>query len=698
MQRINGPGAVNQRFSSGNPFTSQPATVVTPEWANAVQEEIARAIENAGLTLDPENEEQLTLAMQLQGGFGAPERAGLTAPAGLMNQPGAVAGARAAIPLFDLSGLWICGNSIERPYSAAGLAGPGTPPPACLTAAEFAAGVGSIDVQSLPGVVSPGVGFTFTVTGSGTVYTVSSITNYDFDAATCTINFTPNLAALALINSDVAFRTLVDNGAGYSPGATVIHIDGLIGRASMVGCRIKFAGHANVYTITSQTPWVTPGDCDVTISPALATAITDNEVVTVSQVFGTGGKPRGCELAAAYSSGVGTITVQKLPGVVEPGTGFSFKVGGLGTVYTISSTANFDHDAATCDITFTPNLAANHVLGDAVEFVTRVDNGAGYAGGSTVIHIDGLIDASPCKGTTIVFSGHATVYTITFASQFAAPGDCDITITPALTNAVVDNETFTISPVTLGVGTVAIDSVDYNTEGGGEYDVGRFPGQAWPYMVCDAQAAHNNPLGTGVNGAYPFSENNTGVNCYRKGFMLPRRACAAAFTLEMDFAGDFVQTETNCFLEWIIAPEFDPTVGFNLAGLHVAFQSSNLATIATRPFRVQIYMMGSGRTQSGNNYPITYACHFLVGNPNGSTQGCTAPVLDEWRFVQRAQSGAIHNWRRKDTRVVVLWKFEKNTLIGSPGRRGAAVQASHISGGNLMRMSRSTARIWCAQH
>ncbi|MFZ5539466.1 MAG: tail fiber domain-containing protein [Pseudomonadota bacterium] len=65
MHRIDGPGATAQNlFTEGNPTTGVQATVVTADWANAVQEEIATVIEGYGLTLNKAANNQLFLAIQ----------------------------------------------------------------------------------------------------------------------------------------------------------------------------------------------------------------------------------------------------------------------------------------------------------------------------------------------------------------------------------------------------------------------------------------------------------------------------------------------------------------------------------------------------------------------------------------------------------------------------------------------------------
>jgi hypothetical protein len=60
MFRIDGPGATpDNKFTEGDPAVGTRATVVTDEWLNSVQEEIASAIEAEGLVLDKQNSSQL---------------------------------------------------------------------------------------------------------------------------------------------------------------------------------------------------------------------------------------------------------------------------------------------------------------------------------------------------------------------------------------------------------------------------------------------------------------------------------------------------------------------------------------------------------------------------------------------------------------------------------------------------------------
>lgn len=80
MHRIDGAGAtVDNKFTQGNPVTGVPATTVTAEWLNAVQEEIVHVIEQSGVGPDKELHTQLyeaigKLSEVEQAGAGAVKR------------------------------------------------------------------------------------------------------------------------------------------------------------------------------------------------------------------------------------------------------------------------------------------------------------------------------------------------------------------------------------------------------------------------------------------------------------------------------------------------------------------------------------------------------------------------------------------------------------------------------------------------
>ncbi len=69
----------------------------------------------------------------------------------------------------------------------------------------------------------------------------------------------------------------VNNGAGYSIGATTVAVD--TGTGTILNAdRVTFAGHATVYTVTS--PLGGPGT--ITFTPALTASVADNAAVTVA--------------------------------------------------------------------------------------------------------------------------------------------------------------------------------------------------------------------------------------------------------------------------------------------------------------------------------------------------------------------------------------------------------------------------------
>jgi len=64
MHKISGVGATAQNtFTRGDPATGLPATVVTQEWLNTMQAELAYIVEQAGLTLDAADDTQVKAAI-----------------------------------------------------------------------------------------------------------------------------------------------------------------------------------------------------------------------------------------------------------------------------------------------------------------------------------------------------------------------------------------------------------------------------------------------------------------------------------------------------------------------------------------------------------------------------------------------------------------------------------------------------------
>lgn len=69
MHRIDGPGATAEHlFTEGDPTQGVPATNVTGAWLNAVQEEIAHAVEDSGIALNKMSNNQLAQAIRIIAG------------------------------------------------------------------------------------------------------------------------------------------------------------------------------------------------------------------------------------------------------------------------------------------------------------------------------------------------------------------------------------------------------------------------------------------------------------------------------------------------------------------------------------------------------------------------------------------------------------------------------------------------------
>ncbi|MEJ1402587.1 MAG: phage tail protein [Candidatus Sedimenticola sp. (ex Thyasira tokunagai)] len=64
MHRIDGPGHNNNAFTEGEPQTATPATQVTDDWLNSIQEELANVIEEDGGVLDKGDNTQLLTKIQ----------------------------------------------------------------------------------------------------------------------------------------------------------------------------------------------------------------------------------------------------------------------------------------------------------------------------------------------------------------------------------------------------------------------------------------------------------------------------------------------------------------------------------------------------------------------------------------------------------------------------------------------------------
>jgi hypothetical protein len=143
--------------------------------------------------------------------------------------------------------------------------------------------------------------------------------------------------------------------------------------------------------------------------------------------------------AGGYPIGATTIVVDGF--AVAIANASTFTIAGDTTTYTVSSTVG---GSTPTSITFTPALVVP--VGDNVVVSSNLTGGAindaaGGAIGAGTVTVDGLAKAI-AVGSKLIFSGHATVYTISGSTGGSTP--TALTFTPTLTSAVIDNETFTI--------------------------------------------------------------------------------------------------------------------------------------------------------------------------------------------------------------------------------------------------------------
>ncbi len=88
-------------------------------------------------------------------------------------------------------------------------------------------------------------------------------------------------------------------------------------------------------------------------------------------------------------------------------------------------------------------FAKPHVLSQLSDWAGEVDLGAGYAAGTTTIHVDGLATAETIEeGEQFYLENHRTLYTIT-ADTTLSSNEGDITFYPGLEGAVIDNDDIT---------------------------------------------------------------------------------------------------------------------------------------------------------------------------------------------------------------------------------------------------------------
>jgi len=111
-----GPG--KHGFKDGNPLTGDPATMLSADWFNHQQEEIARAIEACGIVLDPTKYDQLATALGLADRNAAPS-GHIMLPGGvLLNWGAGVIAAGTCTVVFDKPYPTICWHAYPTENTA----------------------------------------------------------------------------------------------------------------------------------------------------------------------------------------------------------------------------------------------------------------------------------------------------------------------------------------------------------------------------------------------------------------------------------------------------------------------------------------------------------------------------------------------------------------------------------------------------
>lgn len=120
----------------------------------------------------------------------------------------------------------------------------------------------------------------------------------------------------------------VDLGAGYDPGDSTIHMDGLdAGETLKAGDSVQFANHNTTYVVTTDVTF-TAGEADVVIAPKLTDAVVDDEVVTILNYTGPANLAfhrNFCALVTAPLSDMGNELGAKVAAVQDPITGLSLR-------------------------------------------------------------------------------------------------------------------------------------------------------------------------------------------------------------------------------------------------------------------------------------------------------------------------------------------------------------------------------------
>lgn len=229
---------------------------------------------------------------------------------------------------------------------------------------------------------------------------------------------------------------------------------------------------------------------------------------------------------------------------------------------------------------------------------------------------------------------------------------------------------------------------DTNTTDASEYLTSVYPGHFWPYMVPSSQMAHD------TVGYYPSAFQNTNINAYRHGFLLPPNSFVNGAKVEIELEGDYIQSNANArFFEFIVEPEADPNLSFQSSKCF-AFQSDDLPAAAisgptSRNWSCKITGVASGL--ASGNWIHRWDARFTFEN---STASGPAPLQN----IARCDSWAIPTTTVDFTKAVLMNVRFKNDASGTAlGATGGSAGVQSTADG-LIRCGTFRVTLYPGQH
>lgn len=228
---------------------------------------------------------------------------------------------------------------------------------------NFAVGVSTILIDGYTGIIVNGT--TFTITGNAQVYTVSG--HSETLGNTTSLTFAPTLVAQANDDAVVTFSKTgsgaVNNGAGYSGGATTVLVDGFTGIIP-IGAVVTIGADPGSHIVTAHSETL-GNTTSITFTVAIAGGgVSDDDVITYT-FTGVG----AVNTLGNYAPGVSTMTVDTIVGIIPLGSTFTLASDVDGTVYSVTSVTNTLSN--TTSITFTPTLVETATDEEVITFGGR---------------------------------------------------------------------------------------------------------------------------------------------------------------------------------------------------------------------------------------------------------------------------------------------------------------------------------------